>query len=338
MAVRALRSGSRVRLETSGAIVPPGCACCGEPAARSESVRSPAGRSELIVGYCEDCASHIGAERARKLGGGIAAALVGVGLAFALPFATRVLPAPALAGLVLIGALMPIGIVALWPRRPGRGHAAEGPAVRFVGEGDLLAANDRWATELARLNGATQERATFRERRVSLGMLPGPVLAPPLALLTLGTTSPVVRVLNLGADRLGVEVDGKRVAEVDPTSVESPSAGVEVRMAVGRHELVARSPDGGVVERAEVTIQSGREHLFAPGSAAYCFWLETAAYGRSKDLTLTRERLAGPSHFWSLPGGLGGWFHPAPESALAELRLTGGVVTVLRQAPCELAP
>jgi len=228
--------------------------------------------------------------------------------------------------------------VALWPRRPGRGHAADGPAVRFVGEGELLAANDRWAIELARLNGGTQERATFRERRVSLGMLPGPVLAPPLALLTLGTASPVVRVLNLGEERVRIEVDGQRVAAVEPTSVESPSAGVEVRMAVGHHEILARAPDGNVVERATVTIQSGRGHLFAPGSNAYCFWLETAAYGRAKNLTLTRERLGGPSHFWSLPEGLGGWFHPAPESALAELRLTGGVVTVLRQAPCELAP
>jgi hypothetical protein len=301
-------------------------------------LRSPAGRSELIVGYCEECAGHVGGERARQLGGGIAAALAGIGLAFALPLGARILPAPALAGVVLIGALVPIGIVALWPRRPGRGHTAEGPAVRFVGEGELLVSNDRWATELARLNGGTHERATFRERRVSLGMLPGPVLAPPLALLALGTTSPVMRVVNLGDDRVHVEVDGERVTEVEPTSVESPSAGVEVRVSVGQHELVARAPDGKVVERASVNIQSGRGHLFAPASSAYCFWLETAAYGRSKALTLTREPLSGPPHFWSLPEGLGGWFHPAPESALAELRLTGGVVTVLRQAPCELAP
>jgi hypothetical protein len=164
------------------------------------------------------------------------------------------------------------------------------------------------------------------------------VLAPPLALLTLGNTSPVVRIVNLGDDRVRIELDGKRIAVVDPTSVESPSAGVEVRVAVGRHELVARAPDGNIVERAEVTIQSGRGHLFAPGSDPHCFWLETAAYGRAKNLTLTRERLTGPTHFWSLPEGLGGWFHPAPESALAELRLTGGLVTVLRQAPCELAP
>ena len=290
------------------------------------------------MGYCEDCAGHVGGERVRKLGGGIAAALAGVGLAFALPFGARVLPAPALATLVLVGALVPIGIVALWPRRPGRGHSAEGPAVRFVGESEILAANARWATELARLNGATHERATFRERRVSLAMLPGPVLAPPLALLTLGTTSPVVRVVNLSHERVAVEVDGERVAEVDPTSVESPSAGVEVRVAVGGHVLVARGPGGVVVEQAAITIQSGREHLFAPGSDGYCFWLETAAYGRAKELTLSREPLAGPPHFWSLPEGLGGWFHPAPESALAELRLTGGVVTVLRQAPCELVP
>jgi hypothetical protein len=328
-----------VRLEASGALVPPSCACCGEPAARTELARSPGGRSELLVGYCEDCSSHIGADRTQRLAGGIAAALLGVGLAFGLPLASRSLPAAALAGLVLIGALFPIGVVALWPRRPGRGHTAEGPAVRWLQDGVLLAANESWAAELARLNQAPRERATFRERRVSLAMLPGPLLAPPLALFALSTTSPVVRVVNLSGERISVELDGARVGHVEPTSVESPAAGIELRVPAGKHELVAKDPDGRSVERVPAIIQSGRAHLFAPGSDGYCFWLETAAYGRDKNtVALTREPLAGPPHFWSLPTGLSGWFHPAPDSVVAETRLTGGVVTVLRQAPCAVRP
>lgn len=298
-------------------------------------MRSPGRRYELIVGYCEDCSGHVGAERARKLAGAIGSMLLGLGLAFALPLSPKPLPPVVLAALTLLGALVPIGVVALWPRRPGRGHAAEGPAVRAVSEDQLLAANDRWAAELARTNDLRREHATFRESRISLGMLPGPVLAPLLAVLAFGTTSPVVRVLNLSEERVRIEVDGTHVADVDPTSVESPAAGVELRISVGRHELVARGPTGDVVERAPVTIQSGRAHLFAPGSRGYCFWLETSGYGRSHAPAVTREPLAGASHFWSLPENLGGWFLPAPAAALAEARLTGGVVTVLRQAPCE---
>jgi hypothetical protein len=277
----------------------------------------------------------VGAERARKLAGGIASMLLGLGLAFALPLSPRPVPPVALAALTLLGALLPIGVVALWPRRPGRGHTAEGPAVRAVSEDQLLAANDRWAGEFARANALGRERATFRESRISLGMLPGPVLAPLLAVLAYGTTSPVMRVINLSGERIRLEVDGTRVADVDPTSVESPAAGVELHISVGRHELVARGPSGELVERTPVTIQSGRAHLFAPGSNGYCFWLETSGYGRSQAPAITREPLGGTAHFWSLPENLGGWFLPAPAAALAEARLTGGVVTVLRQAPCE---
>lgn len=328
-------AGSLVRLAGSGLIVPPSCACCGEPAARSEPLRSPGKGYELFIGYCEDCSGHVGAERARKLAGGIGSMLLGLGLAFALPLSPRPMPPVALAALTLLGALLPIGIVALWPRRPGRGHAAEGPAVRAVSEDQVLAANEHWSRDFARANDLKREHATFRESRISLGMLPGPVLAPLLAVLAYGTTSPVMRVLNLSGERIHIEVDGTRVADVDPTSVESPAAGVELRISVGRHELVARGPTGELIERTPVTIQSGRAHLFAPGSTGYCFWLETSGYGRSPTPAVTREPLGGAERFWSLPENLGGWFLPAPAAALAEARLTGGVVTVLRQSPCD---
>jgi hypothetical protein len=137
---------------------------------------------------------------------------------------------------------------------------------------------------------------------------------------------------------LTVDVDGRRVARVEPTSLESPSAGTELRVPSGPHELTARAPDGRVLEQALVTVVAGRPHLFAPASLGFCFWLETRSYGRGEreaDERVTRESLDGPPSFWTLPANLGGFFLPAPAVGGGESRLTGGTVTVLRQGPCE---
>jgi hypothetical protein len=331
---RARRSGAVVSLATAGALMPAGCACCGEPAARTAVARGPGG-GELIVGYCDDCVGHLGRDSLRKLAAGVAAGLVGFGLAVALPFAPHPWSFGALGALVFVASLAPLAVVQAWPRRAAPGHTADGVAVRFVGKDALLCANDRFATELARANDGKLERVVFREQRLAPALLAVPLLAVVVAVATLVASAPLVRIVNLGPERLMVEVDGRRVATVDPTSVEAPSAGVEVRITAGAHELVARTTER-VVAREPVTIQSGHAHLFAPASDGYCFWLETAEYGRGRAGAVTRAPLEGASHFWALPADLGGWFRPVPEQALAEARLTGGVVTVLRQAPCAL--
>jgi hypothetical protein len=334
---RAKRSGALLTLELSGVLLPASCACCGAPPARSAVARGPGG-AELIVPYCEECSAHVGREATLRLAGAVASGLVGGGLAFALPLADKPLPFVVLALVVFAAALVPILVVAAWPRTPSLGHSAVGPAVRFVERGMLAGANDRFATELGRANGATHRRARFRERRLGVAVLAVPLLSAVAAVATLLVGSPVVRIVNLGIDRLVIEVDGRPVAEVDPTSVEAPSAGVEVRVSAGQHDFVARTADGREVERATVTVESRHAHLFAPASAGYCFWLETAEYGRERSGAVTREDLDGPPRFWALPPDLGGWFRPVPEQALAEARLTGGVVTVLRQAPCGEGP
>jgi hypothetical protein len=330
---RAKRSGALVTLEASGALLPAGCACCGAPPARSAVARGPGG-AELIVPYCEECNAHLGREATLRLAGAAASGLVGGGLAFALPLAARPLPLVVLALVVFAAALVPLLVVAVWPRAPSLGHSALGPAVRFVDRQTLACANARFATELARANGTTHRRARFRERRLGSALFLLPVLAAAAAVTTLLAGSPVVRIVNLSIERLLIEVDGRTIAEVDPTSVEAPSAGVEVRVSAGQHDFVARTAEGRVVERATVTVEGRHAHLFAPGSDGYCFWLETAEYGRERSGAVTREELAGLPRFWALPADLGGWFRPVPEQALAEARLTGGVVTVLRQAPC----
>lgn len=332
---RARRAGAILRLEGAGIIVPPSCACCGETASSTEPVR--AGGTELFVGYCEECARHLGVERTRKLAGGVASALLGLALALSLPLSAHPLPAPVLAALALVGALLPLLAVAAWPRVPGRGHATVGPAVRFRRAGQLVAANDRWALELARANDAKRDRTSFSEHRVSVAMLPALVVAPLLALGVRELASPVVRIVNLTTEALSVEVDGRHAARVEPTSLESPSAGTEVRVPSGPHELTARAPDGRVLEQASVIVVAGRPHLFAPASQGFCFWLETRSYGRgsSNGEPVKREPLEGPPSFWPLPPNLGGFFLPAPAVGSAESRLTGGDVTVLRQGPCD---
>jgi hypothetical protein len=333
---RAKRDGALVRLEGTGLIVPPSCACCGETAASTDLVRSAG--TELFVGYCEDCAGHLGAERTRKLAGGVASALLGVALALSLPLSARPLSAPSLAVLAFLGALVPVVAVALWPRVPARGHATVGPSVRFRRKGELVAANDRWARELARANEVKHERTSYDEHRVSVAMLPALVVAPLLALAMRELTSPIVRVVNLTSEPFTVHVDGRHLARVEPTSLESPSAGTVLRVPSGARELSARAPDGRVLEEARVTVVAGRPHLFAPASAGFCFWIETRTYGRGdgdSEEAVKRERLDGPPSFWALPANLGGFFLPAPAAGSAESRLTGGTVTVLRQGPCD---
>lgn len=326
-----------MRLAGPGLIVPPNCACCGEPAAGSDAVRSPGG-TELFVGYCDECLRHAGAEGAKSLAGGMASLLLGLSLALALPLAPDPLPTALASAVAFAGALIPLALIAFLPRVPGRGHAAVGPAVRFVGEGELICANDRWGVELARQNGAAREAVLFRERRLSFLLLVPAVLAPALSFVVEHLASPVLRVVNVSGEPLSLEVDGRARARVESTSLESSSAGVELRVATGRHELVARGARGNVVERASVAVVAGRPHLFAPASAGHCFWLETRGYGRGDPGETTRERLVGPPHFWPLPAKLGGWFQPVPDAALADDRLTGGRVTVLRQGPCDDPP
>lgn len=345
MQARARRSGSIVTLEPSGALLPSACACCGGEAARSDVARLSSGGHELIVGYCDECRKHQGSERARRLSAVLASSLLGLACALLLPLASPPRSLVALGALTFVAALLPVVVVLFWRRRSRPGHAADGAAVRFVGAREVLCADERWALELARLNGTTRTLAPWRESRFSRVMLAPPLLSPLLALLLANALAPVVRVVNLSGDEIVVEVDGVRRANVLPTSIESPAAGKELRVAAGEHDLSARSLDGRMLETAHVVIDSGRAHLFAPASEGHCFWLETTAYGRTgkpepprdgaKELPV-REPLEGPPHFWSLPTDLGGWFSAPPEAATTEARWTGGAITVLRYGPCEI--
>jgi hypothetical protein len=326
--------GARVRFTGESSVAPPECACCREPASRADKVVA-AGR-EFFFGYCETCSRHQGALRTQRLAVFVASGVLGATLASALPLVPRG-GSPWILVFVALGVLAPAVAFALRRKRPPHGHAALGPAVRARGA-ELECANPEIARFVADLNGASVTPAPYRESRWHSGVLLHLLWTPLLAWFVFDHTRPVVRVVNLTGDPISVDVDGVRVLSVAPTSVESPSAGAEIRVAAGSRTFVARRENGEPFTKDEVEVKLGHLHLFAPGSDTYCFWLEESAVGQRGAGITGRTPLSGPPHFWVLPEDLGGFFAPAPASVLGEGTLSGGVITVLRQAPCELAP
>jgi hypothetical protein len=326
--------GARVRFTGESSAAPQECACCREPASRADKVA--AGAREFFFGSCDACLRHHGSVRTERLAVFVASGVLGATLASALPLVPRG-GSPWVIVFIALGVFLPAALGALRRKRPPPGHAARGPAVRARGA-ELECANPEIARALAELNGASVTPAHFRESRLDSRVFLHLLWTPLLAWFVFDHTRPVVRVVNLTGDPITIDVDGARVLSVAPTSVESPSAGAELRVAAGARRFVVRRENGEPVAEDEVEVKLGQLHLFAPGSAAYCFWLEESAVGQRGTGVTGRTPLTGPPYFWVLPHDLGGFFAPAPASALAEGALSGGVITVLRQAPCDLSP
>lgn len=189
------------------------------------------------------------------------------------------------------------------------------------------------------LRGPTTDAANparFPTRQPAPWVYAGVVLALVAAPVGWTFTHPRVRVLNLTPERLIVSVDGKTLVSIDPTSAESPAAGLSLRFPSGRHTLTAKNPEGRVVYDAEVTIRPGAEHLWAPAASAICFWLEQNHYGRARAPAEVRA-LVGVERFWALPP-VDTWFAPNPPESEVDARSSGGSLWALRQAPCSAAP
>jgi hypothetical protein len=147
---------------------------------------------------------------------------------------------------------------------------------------------------------------------------------------------PILRILNLGEATLELFVDGRPLGRVLPSSAESPSAGLEIRLPAGRRVLEVRQIDGHLVDRVSARVFSGSSHLYAPASPDTCFWLEARGYGRDAGPERI-TRLEGEERFWTISEQVRGWFSPNPPGG-ADARATGGTSVVLRQAPCAEAP
>lgn len=322
-----------LRLDVTGLSAPQVCACCGAPAASSETRRH--GRQELIVPYCVRCLRHASAGTTRTLAAGVASTLVASTLALALPLAWPSASLLAHTALVWVSACFPLLLRAL-PRRPEPGHAAAERAVWWLPDGRLACADPRFAQALATATDAAVESLPRTETRFAPWLVVGPLLALIAAPSSWLFHHPVVRVLNLTDGRLTVHVDGRPVLELEPSSAESPTAGTEVRMPSGEHELRSVGHDGTQAS-TRARLESGEKHLFAPQSG-HCFWLEETRYGRERAGNPEIVPLRGEGRFWVLPRRVDTWFAPNPSPANPDRRSSGGSLVALRQAPCAQAP
>src|SRR5688500_2155516 len=119
--------GRAVALEHEGALVPPGCACCGADAATARAEKL--GSAALFVPYCEACRHHVTARTTRMLAVSLASSLLALTLAGALPLVWERIPLVVLVGFVVVGALVPVAAGRLRRRVPQPGHTAAGRAV-----------------------------------------------------------------------------------------------------------------------------------------------------------------------------------------------------------------
>jgi hypothetical protein len=163
----------------------------------------------------------------------------------------------------------------------------------------------------------------------------GLLISAPLAVLAHSFCHPALRVLNLTDRTVTIEVDGRAVFTIPATSLESPRAGAELQLPLGRHELSARDSRGAILATQAVQIVAGHDHLYAPMSARHCFTLETTRYGQQGN-EVTSSRLPEGADFWILPTNIDLWLTPAPDSN-AGSRWSGGTLTALRHRPCETA-
>jgi hypothetical protein len=210
--------------------------------------------------------------------------------------------------------------------------------VRAAGKLGIVCLRPAFARKVAELNGIRAAPVELREPRLSAWHSAGPLLGLGAALLFHSLHHPALRILDVTDTRLDVLLDGRPLASVDPTSQESPAAGVVVRVPSGRHELRTRTPEGTLSESSTLDFESGHVHLFAPGSDGLCFWLETIGYGDERRVAPVYQPLGGHERFWVLPDGIDLWFSPALEAESTRLRSSGGFITALRQAPCSRAP
>jgi hypothetical protein len=267
----------------------------------------------------------------------LSSAIVALTLAAGLPLVWQPHTAAPYALSVLVGGFLPIVFGAAWPRTRAPGHSASGRAAELRFGGVLVCANRQWGERAAERSGATSSDVRYRERRAPFGSIVALVAFTAALPVYYRIHFPSVRVVNLTDDRLEIVVDGTVRASVPPTSAESSGAGVELRVAAGPRVFSARDAAGRTVDTASFSVRSGAQHLYAPASETYCFWVETTGYGRSKQAGTRIEPLVSPPRLWALENPIDLWFSPTPDADFDE-RSTGGFLRALRQARCEAAP
>ncbi len=320
-------------------MVPGQCACCGAAAATSRVAESADRSRSLIIPYCDGCLRHATARTTRNLAAALGSCLLALTLSLSLPMVWARAPL----GLELVVVVLASGLPVLWrlgwPRRARPGHTAIESAVWWLSDGSVGCTHREFARALAAANSGEVSLLASGPPRLTPWLAAGPIVALIASPAGWYLHHPSVRIVNLSDVAIVVRLDDHAVVKVEPSSTENPAAGVEVRLPSGEHELVAQAPDGTVLSRERVRLESGARHLWAPESSGVCFWLEETRYGRADDRGPARiEALGGAQRFWVLPRRVDSWFAPNPPPTTADSRSTGGVLTALRQARCEQAP
>jgi hypothetical protein len=336
--LRSALTGVSVALPLGMPVLPQECACCGQPATHRAAARRTDGLS-VLIGYCDDCAEHQASASSRVLALSLSSLLLALVVAGGLPL---LLPRLGLIGLVagVCGAsILPLFSLLVPEARPSAPHTARGAAA-FWGPGErLVCADERYGRRVAELNGVADISEPRRAPSGSPWLSAGPLIGVGAACLAYFVYHPLLRIINLGAARVEIALDGSRLVSVEPTSNESASAGALLRVPAGHHLLsVSSAVDGTALGRLEVDFQSGAVHLYAVAADDSCFWLETTGYGQERRAQLSYQPLVSAQHFWVLPGGIDTWFAQNPAPSERSSQSSGGLLTALRQAPCPEAP
>jgi hypothetical protein len=305
----------------------------------ADSLRETHRGHGVIVPYCTDCHFHASSVGTRRLGVLLSSLLLGATLSASMPLLGLETGPVAFVLLVVAGSLLPLAFAWLPWRPVALGHTARGRAVWWTRDGALACTNARWGEELATAAGVEGRRLRVREPLLSATTLVGPALALLLSPMVYVAEHPPLRILNLTPALVFVEVDGRRVGAVEPTSQESPRAGVTLRVLAGQRSLRVVDAEGTLVDERDAQLTMDAEHLYAPGADGTCFWVETTSYGRERDQAVDRvvAPLGHGSGFWTIPGPVDTWFAPNPATS-SDARSTGGRLTALRQAACLDAP
>ncbi|MEN9579122.1 MAG: hypothetical protein RJA70_2131 [Pseudomonadota bacterium] len=317
--------------------VPLGCACCGAVATKSQ--REARGGREVLVPYCTECSDALLRHGTVQIASTLAAVVLVVSVLLTLPRLMPTLGVWGYAAIALfVGGAPPI--VAILVRVRSANLPVRERAVWWWSGTVLACTQQTWAEQLANTNERPHTMALGRVPRHSALMGSGVVLALVLAPTLFTFLHPMTLVLNLASDDLELLVDGRPLGHVPVTSLESPYAGLRVRVGVGSRSLQVRDAQGRILVTSAAQLEAGKTYLFAPLADAYCFWIERDHYGRSAQAggpEREYERLPQGRDLWELPGPIDSWFSKNPE-APQDRRSTGGTMTALRQARCTETP
>lgn len=280
--------------------------------------------------YCSTCRDTHARQAARALAFGAIAVLTGIVTALALPLLE---PQASLAGHVLAAAALALlPLAGLGSARP---IGAWGSAPRVHGLGPLGTCVERRVL-IGHLRAGRWRVLWLPPIAYRIGWLLVPLLAVVLSVLTHDWHHPRLWIINLTRDRLWLAVDGVLTAALDPAGNDPARAALELRLPRGARALEAFDERHQRVASVRAVLEGGREHLYAPASAAFCFWLESTGYGR--DATRSIRPLSSDARFFALDTDVDSWFVASPEPPAFDRRSSGGTLTALRQSLCVRAP